>query len=233
MFHATLSLLRMNYGPAPGGTFGGGAAPPHLVPAFMRHKQTRQLIAMEAARLMAEHGIRDYYLAKRKAAGNLNVPATQHMPGNDEIEQALAEYQRLFQAQTQPRRLRRLREAALEAMRFFARFNARLVGSVLSGTAHEHSDVNLHVFSDSPEEVGLFLLHEDIPYEILQRQLRVDAEGPSVSYPVYRFLADDIAIDLTVFPLKGERQAPRSPVDGKPMQRASLTTVLKLLETSP
>lgn len=190
----------------------------------------RQLIAIEAARLMAEHGMADYYAAKRKAAAQLGASETQNMPGNEEVELALGEYQRLFQADKQPQRLRRLRETALHAMRFFRQFDARLVGPVLNGTAHEHSAVSLHLFADTPHEVGLFLEQEDIPFETLEHHLRLAGETVAIAYPVYRFLADETVIDLTIFPVNGLRQAPRSPVDGKSMQRAAVPAVEKLLE---
>ncbi len=191
----------------------------------------RQRIAMEAARLMAEHGIPDYYSAKRKAAEQLGASETQNMPRNDEIEQALAEYQRLFQANKQPQRLRQLRETALHAMRFLQQFNARLVGSVLSGTAHEHSMVSLHLFTDTPVEIGIFLEQEDIPFDTLEHHFRVSNDNIStLACPAYRFTAGETIIDLTVFPADGLRQAPRSPIDGKPMQRASLPVLEKLLK---
>lgn len=202
-----------------------------FVSAFiMNDKKMRQLIAMEAARLMVEHGIKDYYAAKRKATAQLGARDGQNMPRNQEIEQALADYQRLFKADTQPRRLQELRATAAEAMRFFASFSPRLVGSVLSGTAHEHSDVNLHLFSDIPEEVRLFLIHEKIPFDTLERQLRLAGDDPTTTYPGYRFIAGETAMDLTVFPVDGLRQAPRSPVDGKPMARAALAVVLNLID---
>ncbi|MEO5702874.1 MAG: hypothetical protein ABIQ54_03135, partial [Gammaproteobacteria bacterium] len=144
----------------------------------------------------------------------------------------LADYQRLFQADKQPHRLRQLREIALHAMRFFKQFDARLVGSVLNGTAHEHSTVSLHLFTETPHEVGLFLEQENIPFDMLEHHFRLFADAPPVSYPVYRFLAGETVIDVTIFPLKGLRQAPRSPVDGKPMQRAALPVLEKLLEGS-
>ncbi|MEO7601526.1 MAG: hypothetical protein ABIT92_05040 [Gammaproteobacteria bacterium] len=193
----------------------------------------RQLIAMEAARLMAEHGVRDYYAAKRKAAEQLGAAETQNIPGNDEIEQALAAYQRLFQAHKQPQRLRQLRETALHAMRFFARFDARLVGSVLSGTAHEHSTVSLHLFTDAPQEIGLFLEQENIPFETHEHHLRLSGDAPTVGYPAYRFMAGETVMELTIFPVSGLRQAPRSPIDGRPMQRAALPAVEKLLQSGP
>lgn len=185
---------------------------------------------MEAARLMAEHGINDYYAAKRKAALQLGAPDTRNMPSNQEIEEALQAYQRLFQADSQPRRLQQLRAAARHFMGVFEAFQPRLVGSVLSGTARAHSDVNLHLFTDNAEEVGFSLMQEGIPFQTGERLLRLDSVAPPKAFPTYRFMAGDTAMDLTVFPLIGIRQAPRSPVDGRPMQRAPLAAVIKLGE---
>lgn len=193
-----------------------------------RDRQMRQRIAQEAARLIVSEGIRDYLAAKRKAAERLGAPDTQNLPRNIEVEAELAAYQRLFQEQDQPVRLRQLRAAALDAMRFFERFDPRLTGSVLSGTAGEHSDINLHLFADSPEEVQLFLLEANVPYEQSQRRLRVDRDD-YVTYPSARFLAGDIPVEAVIFPLNGLRQAPRSPLDGKPMSRANLRRVEELL----
>ncbi len=196
-----------------------------------KDQQMRLRLAQEAARIIEEEGIRDFHSAKRKAAAHLGATDTRNMPSNTEIEQALIEYQRLFKADTQPNHLRELREAALHALRFFTRFHPRLVGSVLSGTANAHSDVNLHLFTDVPEDVALFLMQEGIPYDTGERRLRL-SNGDSANYPVYRFLAGDTRLDLTVFPIDGERQAPRSPVDGKPMRRAGLAAVEELLKDS-
>lgn len=193
-----------------------------------RDTQMRQRIAQEAARLIVNEGIRDYLVAKRKAAERLGAPDTQNLPRNIEVEAELAAYQRLFQERDQPRRLRQLRAAALEAMRFFARFAPRLTGSVLSGTAGEHSDINLHLFADSPEEVHLFLLEANVPYEQSQRRLRLERDDYA-SYPSARFLAGEIQVEAVIFPLNGLRQAPRSPLDGKPMARANQRRVEELL----
>lgn len=193
-----------------------------------RDTQMRQRIAQEAARLIVNEGIRDYLVAKRKAAERLGAPDTQNLPRNIEVEAELAAYQRLFQERDQPRRLRQLRAAALEAMRFFERFAPRLTGSVLSGTAGEHSDINLHLFADSPEEVHLFLLEANVPYEQSQRRLRLERDDYA-SYPSARFLAGEIQVEAVIFPLNGLRQAPRSPLDGKPMARANQRRVEELL----
>lgn len=195
-----------------------------------RGARQRILIAQAAARFMAEGGIRDYYLAKHKALERLGINRnTPNMPRNTEVQEALAEYQRLFQGESQPRALAQLREAAAEAMKLFAEFRPRLVGPVLSGLADTASAVNLHLFAETPEQVVLFLLDRDIPHESDLRRLRVN-EREWVDLPLFRFMAREVPVELTVFPPEGLRQAPLSPVDGRPMQRAGLREVQALLE---
>lgn len=178
---------------------------------------------------MAEHGIRDYYMAKRKAAERIGVPENSAvLPRNTEIEAALAEYQRLFGRDTHADTLLAQRRAALGAMRLLRQFEPRLVGPVLSGTATEHSDVQLHLFTDQAESVALLLLDRGVPHEITERRVRMNAER-ILACPGVRFALDDQSIDVTVFPTDGIRQAPVSPVDGRPMRRAGAEEVAGLL----
>ena len=194
-----------------------------------RDQQMRVLIAQEAARLMNLEGIRDFQAAKRKAAQHLGAPDTRNMPRNIEVEQALSEYQRLFCADEQLGHLRSLRESAVQAMRFFTDFRPRLVGSVLSGTAGPHADINLHLFADTAEEVGLFLMASNIPFETASRRLRVSREE-WIEFSCFQFMAGEHPVELVVFPAEGRREPPRSPVDGKPMPRGSLSEVEALLK---
>lgn len=193
-----------------------------------RDSDLRSRIAHEAARLMAEQGIRDYGAAKHKAAQRIGVDHERDLPANREIEAALRDYQRLFQSATQPQRLRQLRATAVEAMAFFARFEPRLVGAVLAGTADEFSAVCLHLFEDDPSEVLRFLDERRIPYDEDERALRL-SRGHGVDFPVFRFDADDTTIDLTVLPRLHLRQAPLSRTSDAPMQRASINAVRALL----
>ena len=188
----------------------------------------RVRIAQEAARLMTEEGIHDFYAAKRKAAQHLGAPDTRNMPRNQEIEEALQEYQRLFRGEEQAAHLKALREGAVQAMRFLARFNPRLVGSVLSGTAGRHADISLHLFADTSEEISLFLMESNIPFRAAHKRVRLNRDEWQ-EYPSFEFMAGDHQVDLVVFPLQGRREAPRSPVDGRPMYRAGLEEVEALL----
>ena len=108
------------------------------------HDHMRLHLAQRAAQILLESGNRDFHAAKQKAAQQLGAADTKSLPSNSEIELALVEYQRLFRANSQPEHLDRLRQIAIEAMRFLYEFNPRLVGSVLSGTADEHSVIRLH-----------------------------------------------------------------------------------------
>ena len=110
----------------------------------------RQAIAREAARLMIEHGHEDYGFAKRKAAERFGVIDLAVLPKNTEIEEALAEHQRLFAPDAHASELSAMRNTALEAMRLLAEFEPRLVGPLLSGTATAHNDITLHLFADTP-----------------------------------------------------------------------------------
>lgn len=197
--------------------------------AAPRGHDSRYLLAQEAARIMAEEGVSDFRFAKHKAAERLGFDAhSLPMPTNVEVEAALAERQRLFHADSQPARLRQLRETARAVMCMLNGFDARLVGPVLSGTADRHAVIYLHVFSDTPEQVAILLMDKHIPYELSARRLR-SAAGVQREYPLYRFVADDTPVELTVFAVDGIREAPCSPVDGKPMKRASLRDLDVLL----
>lgn len=200
----------------------------HRIHAQDRTQRNRVLVAQEAARLMSEHGIRDFHHAKVKAAERLGIVDTQALPRNQEIEDALREHQRIFHGDTQPQALRARREAAVEAMRFLRAFDSRLVGAVLEGTADDHSAVCLHVYSDDPEAPGLFLQEQGIPLETQTRRLRWSNSDQS-EHTVLLFGADGIPFDITVLPLDALRQAPLDRVDERPMRRATRAMVQELL----
>lgn len=194
-----------------------------------RRDDQRQRIAAEAARLISELGLRDYHQAKLRAAQRLGIHDERHLPRNTEIETALREYQRLFGGEERLAYLRQLRETAVEALRFFERFEPRLVGAVLEGTADQHSAVCLHLHSDDRDSLPLFLAEHGIPYDQIDRQLRW-SDDEAERFDAYRFSADDIPMDLTVLPLSALRQAPLDRIEGKPMRRANLAAARQLLQ---
>jgi hypothetical protein len=194
-----------------------------------RAENLRRALAQEAARIMSEHGIRDFLTAKRKAAERFGVTDGSVLPKNVEIEDALAEYQRLFGGTRHGETLAAQRNAALSAMQMLADFEPRLVGSVLAGTATEHNDIQLHLFAERAESITFRLMDLGIEHEVVERRVRFGIDRV-VAYPGVHFEFDDHTVDATVFPVDGIRQAPVSPVDGKPMRRIDVEELEVLLE---
>ena len=192
-------------------------------------ERARQVLAQEAARIIVNHGVRDYRVAKQKAAERLGVHGRGSLPGNAEIEAAVAEHLQLFGGDAHEDRLRLMRVAALSAMELLSEFSPRLVGPVLSGTADENSVVNLHLFADSAEAVALELEQIGVNYRPYERRLK-SRRNQVETYSGFEFNHGSNAIQATVFPVDGIRQAPMSPIDGKPMRRVDSAGVQALLE---
>jgi hypothetical protein len=192
-----------------------------------RDQNLRLHIAYLAARLMAEDGGLDYGAAKSKAARQAGLSDGDLLPDNQEVESALREYQSLYQRADQPRQLRRLREIAVQVMRDFAEFRPMLVGSVLSGTAGQHSDVNIQVFTDDPKALAIFLLNRRIRFEEGSRRLR--RHGETAEVPQVLLDVDGVAVTLTVLDTADERSAARTRPGDETPQRARLADVEAML----
>lgn len=188
----------------------------------------RSALAVEAARIIQEEGLTDFRSAKSKAAERLGLGRNAPLPTNEEIEAALAERNRIFRGDTQPVLLEALRHAAFDLMCELQPFHPRLVGDVLTGSATEHSSVDLHLFSDTAEAVSSGLDVLGIVHRSVQRRHRLRRESAE-PFPGYRFTIDGCDFTSTVFPLRMRGHAPLSPVDGKPMRRATLREIAELL----
>jgi hypothetical protein len=182
---------------------------------------------------MAEHGIQDFAMAKRKAADRLGVRASASaLPSNVQIQERLVERQRLFDPEEHGRRLEKLRLVATNVMAILDAFRPKLVGAVLEGTVTISSPIELHVFSDAPEDVAAALEACGVRLHDSQRPYRFRREEAQL-YPGFDLMVDDEELRVMVFPERGPRHSPLSPIDGKPMRRASRSAVLALLERDP
>ena len=153
----------------------------------LRRERDRIRIAQAAARLIAEHGLTDWTLAKRKAARQLMLPETTGLPSNDEIEAALADHHALFGGDAHLAALRRQRVEALGWMRRLARWEPLLVGGVAAGWAGEHSAVRLELVADDPKSVEIALAGDGVAYAALPPRaddaaahLRIDSSRAAV-----------------------------------------------------
>lgn len=201
---------------------------PRRKPAPAASDFLRRSIASAAARLMAEDGIGDYGAAKRKAAKSLGSGEGEALPSNEEVEAELRAYQSLYQEDEQRERLHDMREAALRIMDALAAFRPCLTGAVLDGTAGRFSEIELDLFADSAKDVEIFLLSRDISYEISDKgqAIKHAAHLPEAQL---RLEWDDFPVQLSIYPLVGERQQKRGAHGGRNHARARQDAVAALL----
>jgi hypothetical protein len=175
-----------------------------------RRDLMREQLAHQAAKLMAADGITDHAHAKRKAARQLGAADTQHMPSNQEIDEALHSYRVLYQHDSHPGILHQLREEALTTMRLLVEFHPYLIGSVLSGTAGELSDINLMLFSDDAKAVLLFLLQHKIDFDDGEWKMRVNGHEEIV--PSYTLTSESgTQTHIMVLPENARHSGSRHP----------------------
>lgn len=191
-------------------------------------RQIRLEVAAEAARIIATENQSNFHAAKKKAAARIGISQRAALPSNLEVQDALHHYQSLYGGQEHASNLERLRLTAVDAMRLLQAFSPRLVGPVLDGTAGRHSRVSLHLFCDGPEDLLLHFLEHGIPFSQEQRQIRWH-DGRYRLVPLLLIERNGVKVELAVFSPIDQRQAPPSPIDGKPQHRASLVEVECLL----
>jgi hypothetical protein len=198
----------------------------------------RQMIAQQAARMMAEDGIHDYAYAKKKAGRQLGINENSSLPTNAEIDEEIRLYHQIYNADEQPIELDKLRKAALSTMQLFERFNPHLTGSVLDGTAGKFAQTDIHLFADSAKEVEMFLLNQQIPYESSEKAYR-QSDRPSKdkkdkvrkSVPVFTLETEHGIQKLSVFEFDDLRVVTKKNNEGS-ADRADISDLQALLNGS-
>ena len=193
-----------------------------------RRNGMRQRIAAAAARIMAEEGIDDFALAKRKALRRLGALESEALPGNEEIEAALREYLALYQAEEHPERITALRRIALGAMGELERFSPYLTGPVLVGLAGPYAEIDLQLFPESTKEVELYLLDRNIPYEATDERRYTRDRAHAVA--VISLEWQGVPLRLSVFDPRDERSALKTSPAGRVAARAGVAEVRALVE---
>ncbi|MBX9675984.1 MAG: hypothetical protein K2V71_05185 [Methylotenera sp.] len=196
----------------------------------------RQMIAQQAARMMAEDGINDFAYAKKKAGKQLGISENSVLPTNAEIEEEIRLYHEIYNADEQPLELEKLRKAALITMQLFERFNPHLTGSVLDGTAGKFAQTNIHLFADSAKEVEMFLLNMQIPFESSEKSYRL-SDKPSKdkkekvrkTVPVFTLETELGVQKLSVFDVDDLRIATKKTSDGANAERMNIAELKALI----
>lgn len=190
-----------------------------------RRDLMRGQLAHDAARLMAEGGITDYGVAKRKAAKQMGMADTQHLPSNDEIEKALRSFRALYQSESHPLVLHQLRQQAFATMHVLESFHPFLTGSVLDGTAGEQSDINLVVYSDDEKALMMFLLKYNMPFEGGEWVMQLTT-GKKKTVPSFTLRTETgVPVHIAVMPENARRSGSH-----KTSMYADMVAVKKILE---
>src|SRR5258708_32467351 len=118
-------------------------------------------------------------------------------------------------------------------MREFDDFRPALVGSVLSGTAGQHSDVNLQLYTDDPKALSMFLLNKRYRFE--EGSKRVQRGGRFDEVPQISLEVDDVTVMMTVLDSDDERSAARLRAEDQAPLRARVADVeaLPARESAP
>ena len=199
------------------------------MPGRKRSSTIRRLVAQEAARLLAEQACTDYQSARRKAAARIGCCDQRQLPDNREIEQALRSYQQLFQRESQPAAVDKLRRLALQAMENLREFDPHLTGEVLNGTAGPLSPVRLYLFANTPEQLALHLMSAHIPFQ--QRDISLSySDGMKRCRALFEFQAGDTQIELILLPPSDHSNPPVDPLLQRPSKGASPGRLGKLLD---
>lgn len=192
-----------------------------------RQTDMRARIAAAAARIMAEDGVDDFALAKRKAARQLGAADTHALPRNDEIEAELRAYRTLYQADEHPHVIDELRRVAYEVMQTLERFSPYLTGPVLSGLAGPYAEIDLQLFPDSAKEVEIFLLDRGVPFTTSEARRYSGDRARAVSLISADW--EGYPVRLSVFDPRDERVALKTSQAGRVMDRAGIAEVSAIL----
>lgn len=189
-----------------------------------KHSHLRKHIAHQAAKLVVDHGINDFDLAKKKAAKMLGVSLLQQgvLPTHQEIQSELELHQRIFPCEKLAEHVKTLRQKALRTMQILKSFEPRLVGSVLDGNAMLNSPIHIHVIANTCEEVMIHFINLKIPYDASEQRVTL-SDKQIKNFPMFRIYLADTPVEITVLPEDSLKYTPRG-------QRATIEEVGKLVD---
>jgi hypothetical protein len=195
----------------------------------MANVKLRQAIALEAARLMYERAESEYYTAKRKAAKRICRQSVKpdDLPSNAEIREQIQVFARIHEGERRTQHLREMRLAALRLMRLLRAFRPRLIGSVMTGHVRKGSDIDIHVFADSPALVADLLESEGYQFDVERKQI-VKFEEARVFTHIHIY--DRFSYELTVYAEDKAHYVFKSSITGKPIERASIRELEELMQ---
>lgn len=181
---------------------------------------------------MYEEEVSHYLDAKKIAAkrllGSGGAKAMRYrpkdLPSNGEIALELAKLVELYE-DDQAERLAAMRKTAVRIMADLESFQPRLIGSVSTGRIRKGSDIDLHVFTDSLEELESHL--QQLQWRYDKKQVVVRRGNRFLEY-THIYIEADFPVELSVYPVAELRIASRSSTDLKRIRRLKISDVERL-----
>src|SRR5204863_5719731 len=119
-----------------------------------------------------------------------------------------------------------MRLAALAMMRLLRPFRPRLIGSVMTGHVRKGSDIDLHVFSNSPALVADLLEQHGCQFDLERKQVVKHGESRVFTHI---HVHDRFNFELTVYPEDKAHYVFKSSITGKAIERASIAELEEFL----
>lgn len=186
----------------------------------------RAMIVQEAARLMYEEGVQQFFDAKKLAAKRILGKKIKHLPSNGEISDALYQLSQFKDASTHQEKLYFMRIKAIEVMEQLQPFRPSLIGSVSTGRIRKGSDIDIHVFCDQTEELENFIDKLDWRYDT---ELVCIQKSNQFKEYLHIYLDFEYPVELSVYSTLEYKITSRSSTDGKPIKRMGIKQVNQLI----
>ena len=168
---------------------------------FDSANNNRSIVASRAAEIIMEEGVTDYLFAKKKAAKSLGLLTSDNLPSNHEIDNALKEYQNIFQEQVDSETIVKIKKEALNIMTLFKDFNPHLTGQLLEGLIPKFPKIQINLFTDNLKEVEYILLNKNIAFDIKDKlyQKKLSKKKSTKTIPAFILEGLWFPIELKVY----------------------------------
>jgi predicted nucleotidyltransferase len=189
----------------------------------------RKEVAKEAARLLYIGVVEEYKHAKEVASENLGLNI---FPSNHEVAFELDQLVDREEGEARIKRLKELRELALEIMKTLKYFEPRLMGSVWRGTTHIGSDIDIDVYSNTPKEIEERLKQSGYRLKKIEEKVVVNNNQTFRSWHIHIKFPNNEA-EVVVRPLDAGDQPVRCEIYGDLKKGLTLEELEKLMRTEP
>ena len=146
----------------------------------MSSKNIKISVANLAAQLIMEEGIKDYLFAKKKAAKSLGLNENVNLPTNSQIDEAIDDFNKIFNPNIDIEFLQQFKTQALEVMNIFKNFKPHLMNQLSLGIIPKFPEIKINLFADNLKDVEYVLLNSELSYDFKEVKMNIKEGKPSI-----------------------------------------------------